>query len=82
MKKYSIHNVQSEDGDFFHAVYEEQTQQVIDFFYFLDDAVDCATFMTNGGAFDGFTPNFMLREVVTATDTNNLNTEFSKEFSD
>ena len=70
MRKYSIHNVESEDGDFFHAVFEEQTGQVIDFYYFLDDAVDCATFMNSGGAFDGFTPAFMLKEINIPVDNN------------
>lgn len=63
MSKYSIHSVQSEEGDFFFGVYEEQSEQVIDFFYFHEDAEKIIEFMDGGGAFNGFTPAFMLRSV-------------------
>lgn len=69
-KNYSLHMVKSDDGEIFHCVFEEQTQQAIDFFYFLDDAVETVNFLENGGAFDGFTPGFMLQEINIPIDTN------------
>ena len=63
MSKYSIHSLQSEEDDFFFGVYEEQSEQVIDFFYFHEDAEKIIDFMERGGAFAGFTPAFMLRSV-------------------
>jgi hypothetical protein len=69
-KKYSLHMVESNEGEIFHCVFEEKTQQVIDFFYFLDDAIETAQFMETGGAFDGYTPGFMLKEINIPVDNN------------
>lgn len=77
MRNYSLHTVQDDDGNFFHCVFEEQTQQVYDFFYFLDDAKNCIGFLESGGAFNGFTPAYMLREVPVKKTKDDLNTEFS-----
>ena len=49
--------------DFIWNVYEKSTDQVIDSFYFKDEALALARFLENGGAFDGFTPSFVLREI-------------------
>lgn len=71
MAKYSIHTLKSDDGDFFFCVYEEATEQAIDFFFFRDDAKKVSKFMESGGAFAGFTPSFVLRKVqVPNTDLN------------
>jgi len=63
MSKYTIHTLQSEEGDFFFCVFEEASEQVIDFYYFHEDAEKKAQFLEKGGAFNGFTPAFMLRSV-------------------
>lgn len=70
--KYSIHTLQDDEENFYHCVFEEASEQVIDFFYFLDDAEDCSEFMENGGAFDGFTPQFMLKRVEIQQDVNTI----------
>lgn len=79
-KNYSLHVMEDGEGNFFHCVFEEQTQQVIDFYYFLDDAVETAKFMESGGAFAGFTPAFMLREVNVGHTTEDLNSKFTEFF--
>lgn len=77
--KYSIHNVEDkETGDFYHAVFEEDTQQVIQFHYFLDDAKTQAKFMENGGAFRGFTPSYMLKETYIRKRKKEIDNEFNK----
>ena len=63
--KYTVHTIQDDEGDFFFCVFERTSENVIDFFYFQEDAAECAEFMINGGAFDGFTPKFMLKNVPT-----------------
>lgn len=75
MDKYEIHSMQTEEGDFFFGVYEKQTEQVIDFFYFHEDAEKIVDFMEKGGAFNGFTPTFMLRSVPRAK--SDLNQDFN-----
>lgn len=77
MRNYSLHVVEDDDGNFFHCVFEEQTQQAIGFYYFMDDAKEITTFMESGGAFNGFTPAFMLREAPVKKTKEYLNTEFS-----
>lgn len=81
-KNYSLHTVQSDEGDFFHCVFEEQTQQAYDFFYFLDDALDCIKFLENGGAFAGFTPAFMLKEINRDINSGELNEKINDLFAD
>lgn len=76
MENYTLHVVEDDEGNFFHCVYEELTQQVYDFFYFLDDAKDCIEFLEQGGAFAGFTPAFMLKEVNFKKTTEELNLQF------
>lgn len=74
MEKYTIHSVNYDNTEY-HCVYELATEQIYDFFLFEDDAIKCKMFLDSGGAFDGFTPAFMLRKVVSATD---INTQFSE----
>lgn len=62
-KKYTIHSLKDDAGDFYFAVYEENTEQVIAFHYFQEDAKKQAKFMESGGSFDGFTPSFVLRQI-------------------
>lgn len=74
MNKYSIQPVNLE-GDFMWELFERETGQVIEYFFFEDDARDTARFMNGGGAFAGWTPNFMLQEVAAPRD---INLEFSE----
>lgn len=60
--KYTVKPVQDKN-DFFYALYEHASDQVLDFYYFEEDAMDRKSFLDSGGAFDGFTPAFMLTEV-------------------
>jgi hypothetical protein len=79
MHRYEIHTLKDDQDMFFWGVWEKESEQAIDFFYFKEDADKCAKFMENGGAFAGFTPSFMLRECKTGKD---LNQEFNKLVTD
>lgn len=50
------------ENQFHWCVFEHSTEQVIASFFFEDDAEDYLEFLEDGGAFDGFTPAFMLVE--------------------
>lgn len=76
--KYEIHTVRDEEGNLFHCVYEVATEQPFDFFYFLDDARRCLNFLENGGAFDGFTPSFVLNVFSVPRTNENINASFSE----
>jgi hypothetical protein len=78
MENYDIIPLQEDDCEFY-CVFEKQTEQAIDFFYFYQDADEYKSFLSEGGAFDGFTPSFMLKEVHVPTDPNE---QFSREFLD
>lgn len=43
-------------------VQETKTEQVVNSFLFEEDAVEYCNFMNRGGAFDGWTPAFMLQQ--------------------
>lgn len=45
------------------GVYEHQTNQFIKTFPQKKEAIEYMSFLTKGGAFDGFTPSFMLKSV-------------------
>ena len=62
-------------NEFIWCVMEQKTDQLIRAFAFEDEATDYLNFLNRGGAFDGFTPSFVLREVTLST---NINREFSK----
>jgi hypothetical protein len=78
MKNYEIHTLKDEEDMFFWCVWEKASDQAIDFFYFEEDARKTAKFLENGGAFAGFTPGFILKEVKTKK---NLDQEFTKLLS-
>ena len=61
MRKYEV-VASYVNEDYIWNVYETTTRQVIESFYFEDDAEDMAKFLEYGGAFDGFTPAFMLNK--------------------
>jgi len=58
------------DSDFIWCVMETKTEQLIQAFEFEDEAEEYAEFLENGGAFSGFTPSFILREVALSSDLN------------
>lgn len=66
------------ESDFIWCVIENNTEQLIQAFAFEDEAEEYAEFLNEGGAFDGFTPSFILREVAIPS---NLNHEFSDYIS-
>lgn len=61
------------DGDFVWSVIETQTNQIIQSYVFEEEADSYARFLNGGGAFNGFTPSFMLQEVVIS---DNINDQF------
>jgi hypothetical protein len=64
--------------DFSLSVFETQTFHIIETFFFQDDAEDYAFFLNYGGAFDGWTPYFMLNSTKNSLDINEI---FDAEFS-
>ena len=77
MSNYSVEPRQEMD-DFFWCVIEHSTEQVIKEFIFEEEARDYAKFLKSGGAFNGFTPSFMLIEVVL---TGSINDQFLFEIA-
>jgi hypothetical protein len=62
MKDYSLYPIK-EGGVSLWVVKETTTEQVIEKFAFKDDAVAKMKFLNRGGAFAGFTPSFMVKQV-------------------
>lgn len=79
MSEYYVLPVETEEKDFIWCVMETSTEQLIDAFLFKDDALEYANFLGRGGAFDGWTPSFILQEVASSRD---MNQEFSAFVSD
>lgn len=79
MEKYSIHKV-VHSGEEFYCIYENATNQVIDFFAFIEDASETVKRMSKGKGFDGFTPAFMLNSSFTHQ-TVDINSKFKEIFS-
>lgn len=75
--KYEIFKAMDDENNFFHVIYETATEQIIDYFFFEDEAQSYNNFLNNGGAFDGFTPNFMLKELVFTSQEYNVNKKFN-----
>lgn len=78
MRKYSVEATHIAD-DFFWNVLEKKTAQVIRTFYFEEDALDMARFMEKGGAFDGYTPAFILNSAQLPSE--DVNEKFTRTFS-
>jgi len=70
--KYSYMAIQTEDNDFRWVVHETSTDQIIDTFIFEDEAQEYCEFLEEGGAFNGFTPAFMLNKVEIPMDINDM----------
>lgn len=77
-KRYNVQPRQVET-DFVWDLYEAPTEQILETYYFKDDAKKAARFMEGGGAFNGWTPAFMLVKVASVLD---INREFSAKFSE
>jgi hypothetical protein len=79
MSKYYVLPLETDEHDFIWCVMENQTEQLIQAFGFEEDALEYANFLEDGGAFAGFTPSFVLREVVIQKDMNKEFTSFISE---
>jgi hypothetical protein len=73
--KYVLKDLKDEHGTDLFAVIEQATKHVINAFLFRDDADKYHKFLSNGGAFNGFTPDFMTQKVKAPS---NPNVEFEK----
>lgn len=77
MKKYTVNPVNI-NGDYVWEILETATQQVIENFFFEEDAIDFAETLEDS-AFEGWTPSFMLKKVEISND---INQRFSSLFQD
>lgn len=68
------------EGEFLWCVYEKATEQVIESFYFEDEAQNYIEFVNKGGAFAGWTPPFILTEVRKQS-KDDVNQAFNHELS-
>jgi hypothetical protein len=66
--------------DYVWGVYEHATNHVVDSFFFEEDAQELAQFMEYGGAFDGFTPAFVIAKVELPKE--HINHMFTQAFSE
>ena len=78
MKNYIVFHEFDNDDCLIWNVYEKLTEQIIDSFWFEDDAVEYATFLEKGGGFAGFTPSFVIKK----THSYDINDAFTAEFSE
>lgn len=78
MRKYNVESTHIAD-DYFWNVCEKKTNQIVRTFYFEEDAIKMANFMEKGGAFDGFTPAFML--IIVKLPNEDVNQRFSRIFT-
>lgn len=76
MTKYEVTPFK-DNHDYMWAVYELATEQVIDTFYFEEDANSLAKKLDRGHGFDGWTPKFMLTKVIV---NENINQKFNQLF--
>ncbi len=74
MKKYDVNPVSTNDEDFYWQLYEIASERIIATFPFREDAQKAADWMDKGGAFNGFTPGFIL------INTNTIDEKFEKAF--
>jgi hypothetical protein len=79
MNNYYVLPLETDEHDFIWCVMENQTEQLIQAFEFEDEALEYVNFLEDGGAFDGFTPSFILQEVVTHMNINNDFADFVSE---
>ena len=77
--KYTLHKLKDENGDKIFCILENASDLVVDAFLFEDEAWRRFNFLKRGGAFDGFTPSFMLKKVLPKTNPNNQFKQMLKE---
>lgn len=78
---YEVLLISDEDeGNFFYCVYEHRTEQAFNFFFFEEDAIRCKDFLDKGGAFNGFTPAFILKNISVPINKQLLNLKFRDYF--
>jgi len=70
MNNYHIVPLKTEDFDFIWCVIETSSRQLIKAYEFEDESEEYCKFLNKGGAFDGWTPSFILQEVVMQSDVN------------
>lgn len=61
--KYKYDLYEYGEGKFSWVLYETESELVVGAYDFEDDCIAVMKFMTNGGAFDGFTPTFFVRNL-------------------
>lgn len=64
------------NGEFLWCVFEQPTEQVINSFYFEEDAHEYIRFLNQGGAFGGWTPAYILNEFKTKRERD-INKQFA-----
>lgn len=69
MTKYDVVPFKEND-DYMWGVFELATEQVIETFFFEEDAVRMAKHLDRGAGFSGWTPGFLLTKVVVKEDIN------------
>lgn len=74
----SNYQIMIDETDFQFNIFETSTNHIIKTFFFQEDAEDYLKFLNRGGAFNGWTPSFILRKVNVEYD---LNQEFENIFS-
>ena len=67
---YNVIPVETEEHDYVWCVMEKATEQLIQAFMFSEDAQTYSDFLDKGGGFDGWTPTFILQEIVPMKDMN------------
>lgn len=65
---FDIQTVNVDDQTTIYFVHEEPTDQYINWFLTGNQAMDYVNFLKRGGAFNGWTPAFMLVETEVETD--------------
>lgn len=73
-KMYEIKSSCNDDGDFVWELFETSSENIVGTFFFEEDAKTTRKFYANGGAFNGFTPAFMVSQPYKPS---NLDEEFS-----
>ena len=78
MKNYKVYHEFDSDDCVVWYVYEKSTDQILESFFFEEDAFALAMELDNGRAVSGFTPSFILRKVIPKND---INEAFVAEFT-
>jgi hypothetical protein len=69
MTKYDVVPFKNKN-DYLWAVFELATEQVIETFFFEEDAMRMAKHLDRGAGFSGWTPGFLLTKVAVKEDIN------------